>query len=340
MASKALRLLVITGDHGVPDPGKRGGRYNEEDFETHAAMVEALTGFPDLAIDFLSDHTRLLDSLRNSPPDLAVNFCDTGFRNDIAFEPNIPAYLELLGIPYTGAPADAMIQCQDKAVVRLVARALGVEVPDEVFLWAAEARRVPDVPFPALIKPNRTDGSLGITKDAVVRDRDEAARYLAWLVDAFPGSDVLVQEYLPGPEYGIGVIGNLDEGLNVLPTLEVDFSELPRGLNPILSYESKAIPDSPYFTLVRYRRASLGSVEEAELARIATMLFRRFGLRDYARFDFRRGVDGRIKLMEANPNPAWATDGKMAFMAGFAGIPYAAMLRMVIDAAIARLNLR
>ncbi len=50
------------------------------------------------------------------------------------------------------------------------------------------------------------------------------------------------------------------------------------------------------------------------------ILFRRFQLRDYARFDFRVGSDNTPKLMEVNPNPAWAYDGKLAFMAGFAGI--------------------
>jgi D-alanine-D-alanine ligase len=46
--------------------------------------------------------------------------------------------------------------------------------------------------------------------------------------------------------------------------------------------------------------------------------------------------DGSTKLMEINPNPAWGYDGKLGIMAGFAGLSYARMLEMVIDAAIAR----
>ena len=72
----------------------------------------------------------------------------------------------------------------------------------------------------------------------------------------------------------------------------------------------------------------------------AKTLFRRLSLRDYGRFDFRRGADGTLKLMEVNPNPAWANDGKLAFMAGFAGIAYRDMLRMILEAAIARLQPR
>lgn len=335
MASRP-RILVITGDHGAPDLNKRGGRYNEEDYETHGQMVAALSSFADLRIEVLIDHGDLLDRVRRDPPDLVLNFCDTGFRNDPAHELNIPAYLELLGVPCSGAPPAAMVLAVDKAAVRLIARDLGVAVPREEFIWAADSERLPAGPYPVLIKPNRTDGSVGITQDAVVRDADEARRYLAFVRDDLPGFDILVQEYLTGPEYGIGVIGNPETGFTVLPALEVDFSGLPAGLNPILSYESKAIPDSPYFTRIRYRRAALEPAEEAALARTATTMFRRCGLRDYGRFDFRRGADGVVKLLEVNPNPAWATDGKLAFMAGFAGIAYADMLRMIVDAARAR----
>ena len=148
---------------------------------------------------------------------------------------------------------------------------------------------------------------------------------------------MLWQEYLPGAEYGIGIIGNPETGLTALPTLEVDFSRLPAGLNPILSFESKADPNSPYWTDIGFARARLDAAVEACMVGWSEMLFGRLGLRDYGRFDFRVAADGRPKLMEVNPNPAWGYDGKLAIMAGFAGQSYARMLEMVIDAAIARL---
>ena len=249
---------------------------------------------------------------------------------------NIPAYLELLGIPYTGAPPAAMVICYDKQIVRLVSQSSGVPVPGEHFIPAdAGDEAVPEM-FPALIKPNTADGSVGITKDAVVRDRQQARDYLKWLRETLPGRDALVQEYLPGPEYGIGVIGNPETGFRILPALEVDFSELPEGLNPILSFESKAIPDSPYWTKIKFKRAEMPAEIEQRMGGWAERLFRRFGLRDYARFDFRVGVDGEPKLMEVNPNPAWANDGKLAFMASFAGLAYPEMLRAILETAIGR----
>jgi D-alanine-D-alanine ligase len=77
----------------------------------------------------------------------------------------------------------------------------------------------------------------------------------------------------------------------------------------------------------------------AAIADHARRLFARLGCRDYARFDFRCAEDGRPRLLEVNPNPAWANDGKLALMAGFAGIAYPDLLQMILGAAIRRLAL-
>ena len=338
MAQKRRKIAVVTGDHKLPDPTKRDNRYNEEDLVTHNAMVEALRGLPGYEIGVHCEHSGLFARLEEERPELVLNFCDTGLFNVPTQELHLPARLELLGIPYTGAPPAAMVICYDKEIVRLVAQAHGVPVPREAFIAAgAPLDPLPGF-YPALIKPNTADGSVGITKDAVVRDEAEARRYLTWLRETLPGRDALYQEYLPGPEYGIGLIGNPEDKLTVLPALEVDFSRLPKGLSPILSFESKAMPDSPYWTEIKFKRASLDRAAEERLGDWARKLFKRLGLRDYGRFDFRVGADGEPKLMEVNPNPAWANDGKLAFMAGFAGLSYRDMLGLFLEGALARVE--
>jgi D-alanine-D-alanine ligase len=334
--SDRLRICVLTGDPRLPDLTKRDHRYNEEDFATHRAMRVAFESLPGLDFEFLDDHRALLARFAHDPPDLVVNFCDTGFRNVAAQELHVPALLEMLGVPYSGASPAGMAICYDKQIVRLVAQAQGVPVPREIWL-------APDQPlagradlYPALIKPNQADGSVGITKDAVVRTAAEAARYIGWLRRELPGRALLVQEYLPGPEYGIGLIGNPGDRLEALPPLEVDYTRLPAGLAPILSYESKALPDSPYWTEIKFKRAEIDGAKLARMVDHARRLFARLGCRDYGRFDFRCAADGEPRLLEVNPNPAWANDGKLAFMAGFAGIAYPEMLKMILEAALAR----
>jgi D-alanine-D-alanine ligase len=332
------KLTIVTGDHHVADPTKLGAAYGPQDFAAHTVMVDAFEGLGRFEISVINDHSKLFERLETEPPDLVVNCCDTGIGNRPDRELNLPAWLELKGIPYTGASPRAMALCFDKQIVRLTAQALGVEVPREAFIGAHDPlERLPGF-YPALLKPNAADGSVGITKDAVVLDKDSARDYLAFLRRELPGKDVLWQEYLPGPEYGLGLIGNPDGELVVLPPLEVDFSGLPEGASPILSFESKVDPDSPYWTDIAFHRASLEDATSVRLEDWARLLFHRFGLQDYGRFDFRCASDGRPKLMEINPNPAWANDGKLALMAGFAGIAYARMLEMIVDAAIGRLQ--
>ena len=331
---------MLTGDPRLPDPTKRDQRYNEEDFATQRAMREAFEGMAGFRFEFEDDHGALFERFRQDPPDLVINFCDTGFRNVATQELHVPALLEMLGVPYSGASPACMaylLRQADRPPARPGAggrrcRARPIWRPD------APPAALPDI-YPALIKPNQADGSVGIRQDAVVRSRAEAQDYLAWVQDELPGRALLVQEYLPGPEYGIGLIGNPEAELRALPPLEVDFSGLPAGLNPILSFESKAFPDSPYWTEIKFQRAEAEEATLAAMAGHARRLFARLGCRDYARFDFRCAADGAPRLMEVNPNPAWANDGKLAFMAGFAGIAYPEMLRMILDAARVRLGL-
>lgn len=338
-------IAVLLGDPRLSDRTKLGATWSDEDFKARALMQEALaqaaaTRGAKVRFRYLDRHASLLDDLEAEPPEFAINFCDTGFGNKAERELHIPAYLELLGIPYSGAGPMGMVLCFDKAVVRLAARELGIPVPEERFAEHPAAIAAGDLPFPALLKPCRADGSTGITRGAVVRNPAEAQAQLDFLARGFAGEPILVQEFLGGAEYGVGLIGNPETGLQALPPLEVDYSALPPELPPILGFESKTDPCSPYWTRIAYRQARLEPETAAAMTGHATRLFRRLGLRDYGRFDFRADASGTVKLLEVNPNPAWCYDGKLALMAGFAGIGYTGMLGRIVDTALRRTGAR
>jgi D-alanine-D-alanine ligase len=330
-------VTVVLGDPRLTDSYKSGGQYGEEDVRNVDILKDALAKLDGYDFDYLDDHTTLLDDLRVRRPEFVLNLCDTGFRNRAEFELNVPAYLEMLDIPYSGATPSCMVLTLDKAIVRAVAAAHGVPVPTEVYLTADDPpERLPDQ-YPVLIKPARTDGSFGITQRSVASNRAAAADYLDEVRRKLPGEAMLVQEFLSGTEYGIGIIGNPGDRMTVLPPLEVDYTALDPALPRLLGYESKAEPGSPYWTDIRLVEAKLDDEERGRLVERATRLYRRFGFRDYGRFDFRRDAAGQIKLMEMNTNPAWAWDGKLNFMAGFAGLAYHEMLGLILDAAQRRL---
>jgi D-alanine-D-alanine ligase len=334
-----LKVAVLLGDPRLPYAYGVDGRFGEEERMAVERLREALDGLDGFRFAYLDDHTGLIDTLRARPPALALNLCDTGYRNVQRHELNIPALLELLDIPYTGAGPVCMSLCTDKALVRALAVAQGIPVPNETFVdLTADPLVLPEL-YPALIKPNAADGSFGITADCVVADAPQAEAYMLWLRERLERPQALIQDFLTGPEYTVGLIGNPDDGITVLPPLVIDYSHLDPDLPPILSYGSKADPDSPYWQGLRFHPADLDDATYGRLVSHSTALFARLGCRDYARFDFRAGPDGEPRLLDANYNPTWSWDGKMALMAGYAGHDYAWMLRTILEAAARRCSL-
>jgi D-alanine-D-alanine ligase len=329
-------VAVLLGDPNLPDATKVDSVYSTEDLESVTRMKAALAALESYRFAFLNDHTRLIADLTANPPSFVLNLCDTGFRNIAAHELNAPALLEMLGIPYSGATPACMAWCYDKELVHAIAKAHGVSVPAQVFVRSADPDASIDIDFPALVKPNTGDGSVGITRGSVVHDVAQARDYLARLQQEMPGRDALVQEFLYGPECSIGLIGNPAGGFTVLPPLEVDYSGLDPDLPKILSYESKTIPTSPYWQQLRFRPAQIDEPKLRAIVEAAKLLFERLGCRDYGRFDFRTAADGTIKLLEVNANPAWCWDGKMQIMTGFAGGGESDFFAMILDAAQAR----
>ncbi len=330
------QVTVLLGDPRLPDTVKLGGQFNPEDMVTIDRLKNALAELGDYKFSYFDNHGALLQTLRRDPPAFVMNLCDEGFDNDAFMELHVPAYLEMLGVPYTGAGPACLGLCYDKSLIRSIAQGLDVPVPLETYVDADDVSATMPSIFPALIKPAQGDSSIGITKNAVVRTPAQAVAYLRHLREILPGRPVLIQEYLEGAEYSVCVVGNPGLGYNILPILEVDFSKLPPDLPPILSYESKWQPDSPYWTDIAYRETRVGEETQRALIDYSTRLFERVGCRDYARFDFRANADGEVKLLEVNPNPGWCWDGKMNLMASFGGMRYADLLRQILDVAQAR----
>ena len=329
-------VTVILGDPRLNDTTKIGERYTPEDYDALERMKAALATLGAYRFAFMDDHAGLLARMIEKRPDFVFNMCDNGYKNDALRELEVPALLDLVEVPYTGAGPTCLGMCYDKSLVRAVAVAHGVPVPRETYYdMSQQTGEIPSM-FPALIKPNRADGSVGITAGSVVHDAEAAIAYLNHLRKTLPGRDALIQEYLTGTEYSVGLIGNPGLGFTVLPPLEVDYTGLEPTLPRILAYESKFDPTSPYYTEIKYRRAGISETVRRRLADHSRILFERLDCRDYARFDFRADSTGEIKLLEVNPNPAWCWDGKLAMMAGFAGYSYADLLRMILEAAQAR----
>jgi D-alanine-D-alanine ligase len=334
-----IDVTVLLGDPRLPDTVKRNGAFNAEDFDTVRKLQDALSELTNYKFRYLDNHATLERDLSELRTDLVFNLCDEGYNNDPFKELHVPALLDVLGIPYTGANPATLASCYDKGLVRAVALGLDVPVPLETYVRPGDQGATLPSVFPALLKPNYGDSSQGITKDAVVNNEKSLLDYLERLRQEFPRRPILVQEFLTGPEYTVGLVGNPDQGLRALALLEVDYSRLDPNLPRILGYESKWEPDSPYWTQIRYHEATLPDHVQGQLIEYSARLFERLGCRDYARFDFRADSKGEIKLLEVNPNPGWCWDGKLNLMASFQGMRYTELLSQILGSAEERLGI-
>jgi D-alanine-D-alanine ligase len=324
-------VLTLLGDPRRPDSVKRDGRFNAEDIDTVARLQSALATIGAYSFHYIDDHDELIQRLEHERPHLVFNLCDEGFHNRPDMELHIPALLEMRGLAYTGAPPSCLAVCYDKSLVRGLAQVLDIPVPNEI-------RLLPDQPAPAslayplFVKPARGDGSFGIGDWSVAADRPALLAAIGRLRGQHAVRDIVVQEFLEGREYTVGIIGNVGSGLTALPIIEVDYSALPSGPR-IQCHDSKWDPSTSSWTGVRCRKAEISDAEARHMEKAAVTLFGALGCRDYARFDFRAGADGVIRLLEVNPNSSWCWDGKMAVMADIAGMGYPGMLQAILDCA-------
>ncbi len=327
-----VQCTVILGDPTLPDPVKLGGKFNPEDHFAVEKLKEALLGLEGFSFAYFDRHATLLADLQKGRPSFVFNLCDEGFMNDPAKELHIVALLDMLGVRYTGSKPATLALCYNKAHVRNQALAMHIRVPEEVQIPYGSMEAPTFTDFPALVKPALGDGSIGITKESVVTNFEELVQAVDRLKRELPKTPLLVQEFLCGREFSVGLIGNRDD-LFALPILEVDYSELPEELPQILGYESKWDPSSPYWTKIKYKQAQLSEEQERQLVQTAKDLFYRFECQDYARIDFREDGSGVIKLLEINPNASLCFDGKFNLMAQFRGLSYSDLLQAVVKAA-------
>lgn len=335
------RVPVVMGDPRMPDDMKLGGQFDEDDFYTIDQLRTALRGLDGFEFTYVDDHSTLLDRVRElGDVDFVFNLCDEGYANDPRMELHVPALLDMAGVPYSGAGPQCLAFCYDKSLVRGVAREMGIPVPEAHFVRpGASTIDLLDVGYPAIVKPNSGDCSVGITARSVAYTPEELAEALQ-TVRSQVGAHrpLLVEEFLTGKDLTVGIIGNPASGYTMLPITEDDYSALPPDLPPICGYEAKWLADSPYMLDVKtvvadVTDATRGLIEECSLA-----LFERLGCRDYARFDWRLDRFGEPRLLEANPNPGWCWDGHLAKQAAYAGYDYADMIRLILEAAARRIQ--
>jgi D-alanine-D-alanine ligase len=280
---------------GHPDAASEAGV-----MRAAGAVVAALkaTRFKAWAMAVKPPLARLVRRLSRQAPDVVFNLVET-FGGHSGGEAWATALWELLGLPYTGCPPEAQALCRHKGRTKALLRGSGL--PTAPFAVLEPGQRWPGAwEGPVLVKPEAEDASLGIDQESIVTDPDDLDARVARVRAAY-GPRVLVEAYLPGREFNVGVLA-LPEP-EPLPVAEIAYDP-PPGCWPILTYAAKWAPGSvDDRSSPALCPAPVDPALADRLGRLAVAAFRATGCRDYARVDFRLDARGAPMILEINPNP-------------------------------------
>jgi D-alanine-D-alanine ligase len=256
--------------------------------------------------------------LRSSAPLLAFNLTETinGHGRLIHLAPSL---LDSLGIPYTGAPAEAIYLTSHKILAKRALACAGIDTPP----WAAAARGAPPFPPPYIVKSIWEHASIGMEDSSVAGDPSALAAEIERRAVREGIENLFVEGYIEGREFNLGLLSAPDAaGQQVLPPAEIQFVGYPEGKPRVVGYRAKWVDGSFEYGSTR-RRFSFPPEDQPLLAALADRArecWELFGLRGYARVDFRVDEAGRPWILEINANPCIAPDAGFLAAAGRAGV--------------------
>jgi D-alanine-D-alanine ligase len=281
-----------------------------------------------LGIDL--DFNTFRNELKRIEPDLVFNLVESigGHGRLIHF---LPTLLELIPVPYTGSPADALYVTSNKLLTKKILRSAGIRNP-VAFLPEESGLGDPLSKGIYIIKSVWEHASIGMDGDSVLFIEDpqqllmEMERRRQRL-----GGDCFAERYIEGREFNLSLLADC-EGPEVLPPAEILFHDYPEGKWKILDYGAKWDQGSFEYahTKRRFEFPEKDQAILADLARLARTCWERFKLRGYARIDFRVDKDGVPWVLEINANPCLSPDAGFFAAAARGGLQFHHVVERII----------
>jgi D-alanine-D-alanine ligase len=327
---KPLRVLALCEESLVPPEDFAGKDVVNAEWKMEFDVIQTLRKEGHLVrpIGVGGELGVIRAAIADFKPDIAFNLLE-GFAEVATWDQNVVAYLELLRLPYTGCNSRGLLLARDKALAKKVLSYHRVAGPDfVVFPRARTVRRPRRLRFPLIVKSLTLDASIGISQASVVEEDGKLVERVRFIHESI-GTDALVEEYVEGRELYVGILGN--QRLQVLPIWELSFAGLPEEARKIATERVKW--SMLYQKKHRIVSGVAKDLPEPLVRRIGSLckrVYRNLMLSGYARIDLRLAEDGRVYVLEANPNPQLAAGEDFAESAESAGMRYGPLLERIL----------
>lgn len=280
-------------------------------------------------ISILPPVSNIRDKLIALDIDLIFNLFE-GFDDSPETEALLPEIAEELGIPYTGCPPLSLRLALDKANAKAMMKAAGIRTSDFQVLNPSNISQF-RLRYPCIVKPLAEDASHGLSEASVVYNETGLIRQVELMCSAY-GKDALVEEFIEGREFNATGMGNTDP--IVLPISEIVYN-LPEHLPRLLTFAAKWEPDSAYFLgTTPICPALITASQKKQIQQIVVRVFKLFGCRGYARIDLRMDANGRVNVIEVNPNPDITPGNGTARHAATLGLSYTEFVSRIVQLAL------
>jgi D-alanine-D-alanine ligase len=282
-------------------------------------VIEALRegGFDVTPIDVGEDLAAVITAIRDAKPDAVFNALHGRFGEDGA----IQGVLDWMGIPYTHSGVRASALAMDKAAAKAVFQSAGLPVAPGREVDVAELEAADPLPLPYVVKPVNEGSSVGVE---IIRSGDNrrAAVARAWRY----GKVAMVEEYIPGRELTVGVMG--DKALAV--------TEIMAEAGVFYDYESKYSDGGSRHVIP----AAVHPDAYARALDVALAAHRAIGCRGATRCDFRyddtKGEPGRLVLLEINTQPGLTPTSLLPEQAAHLGMSFPRLCAWMVENAACR----
>ena len=332
----SLKVLTLVHLSMVPPQKASAEEVAWADWKTEYYVQKALRDLGHkVKVLGLDDDLRLLQSeIDDFKPDIVFNLLEE-FAGEAVFDQNIVSFLELVGVPYTGCNPQGLTMGRDKAVTKKILNYHGILTPQfQVARQVGAIEEPTGMSYPMIVKSLLEEASLGISQDSVVKSFPKLAERVEFIHNSL-GTPALIEEYIPGREIYVGVLGN--QTIDVLPPWELDFGDLSKEAYPIATRRVKF--NEKYVSKHGIRRGPAKGLSRKLLREINELCQKAFialRLSGYARMDLRVTEAGEIYFLEVNPNPELARGEDLANAAQHAGLTYKSLIERILTLGLAR----
>lgn len=281
-------------------------------------------------VEIMADK-KIINSLTESKIDLAFPLC-TGIAGECR-QSQIPAILEMLGIPYVGSGILGHSLALSKCTAKQIFDYNNISTPAFQIFNTINGKLDLNLHFPLIVKPSCEGSGFGIHKDSVVYNKKELIKKVKSLLEEYQ-PPVLVEEFIEGRELTVALIGNGNKK-RLLPMMEINFDNIPEEFGKFYTFEVK----SQFGEKTKYLcPAPLKSKIEQSIKDNAQRAFDAIGCKDFARVDIRlRGDKPYILEINSLPGlkPQYSDLPKMALKAG---LSYDDLIFEIVETSIRRIK--